>query len=239
MTVQEVSRIAGVSVRTLHYYDQIGLLPPSRVTEAGYRLYDDAALERLQQILLFRELEFPLKDIRTILDSPNFDREEALSRQIELLTLKKERLERLIAHAREIQETGANTMEFQAFDTSKIAAYTAVAKAQWGGTAAYQEYEEKTDGQPEDAQTRTAAGLMDVFRDFGPLRGQSPDSPAVQAQVKVLRDYLTAYYYTCTPEILAGLGKLYAEGEFAENIDKAGGSSTAALVSAAIEHYCK
>lgn len=80
---------------------------------------------------------------------------------------------------------------------------------------------------------------MDVFRDFGPLRAQSPDSPAVQTQVQTLRDYLTAHYYDCTKEILAGLGQMYAQGEFAENIDKAGGPGTAALVSKAIEHYCR
>lgn len=153
MTVREVSRLTGVSVRTLHYYDEIGLLRPSQVTEAGYRLYDDTALERLQQILLFRELEFPLKDIKTILDNPDFDREEAISRQIELLTLKKERLERLIAHAREIRETGANMMEFQAFDTSKIDAYTAEAKARWGGTETWREFEEKSADRSEDAET--------------------------------------------------------------------------------------
>ena len=92
MTVKEVSRLTGISIRTLQYYDKLGLLPAMR-TESGYRLYDDAALERLQQILLFRELEFPLRDIRTILDNPNFDRRKALRQQIELLTLKKQRLE--------------------------------------------------------------------------------------------------------------------------------------------------
>ena len=239
MTVQEVSRLAGVSVRTLHYYDQIGLLRPSRVTRSGYRLYDDTALERLQHILLFRELEFPLKDIKTILDNPDFDRDEALSRQIELLTLKKERLEHLIAHAREIQETGAKHMEFQAFDRSKIDAYTAEAKAQWGGTALWREFEEKSSVRTEDREMDTAQGLMDIFRDFGTLlRGQSPDSPAVQAQVKILQDYLTAHYYTCTKEVLAGLGQMYAQGAFAENIDKAGGPGTAVLVSRAIAYYC-
>ena len=239
MTVREVSRLTGVSVRTLHYYDEIGLLRPSQVTEAGYRLYDDTALERLQQILLFRELEFPLKDIKTILDSPGFDRVEALSRQIELLTLKKERLERLITHAREIRETGAKLMEFQAFDRSKLDAYAAEAKARWGGTETWREYEEKTNDQSEDAQTAAAQGLMDVFRGFGGLREQAPDSPAVQAQVQALRDYLTAHYYDCTKEILAGLGQMYTQGDFAENIDRAGGPGTAALVSKAIARYCR
>ena len=95
MTVKEASRLTGISIRTLQYYDKLGLLPAMR-TESGYRLYDDAALERLQQILLFRELEFPLRDIRTILDNPNFDRRKALRQQIELLTLKKQHLEDLI-----------------------------------------------------------------------------------------------------------------------------------------------
>ena len=92
MTVNEVSKLTGVSIRTLQYYDKIGLLHPTDYTEAGYRLYDDAALETLQQILLFRELEFPLKDIKEIIGSPDFDRSKALEQQIELLELKKEGL---------------------------------------------------------------------------------------------------------------------------------------------------
>ena len=100
MTVNEVSKLTGVSIRTLQYYDTIGLLPPAGYTEAGYRLYDDAAMERLQQILLFRELELPLKEIKRILDSPHFDRNRALEQQIELLTMKKEHLENLILFAR-------------------------------------------------------------------------------------------------------------------------------------------
>ena len=100
-TVKEVSRLTGVSVRALHHYDAIGLLKPIRVTEAGYRLYDDTALARLQSILLFRELEFPLRDIKRILDDPNFDQSAALADQIKLLELRQEQLGRLIALARE------------------------------------------------------------------------------------------------------------------------------------------
>ena len=95
-TVHEVSELSGVSIRTLQYYDRIGLLSPTDRTEAGYRLYDDAALEKLQQILLFRELEFPLKDIMEIVNRPDFDRSKALEQQIELLKLKKEHIENLM-----------------------------------------------------------------------------------------------------------------------------------------------
>lgn len=118
MTVSEVSRLTGVSIRTLQYYDKIGLLHPSGHTEAGYRLYDDTALAALQQILLFREMEFPLKDIRQIMTQPGFDREKALTQQMELLTLKKQRLENLIDLARRMQQTGGKPMDFTAFDTT-------------------------------------------------------------------------------------------------------------------------
>ena len=123
MTIHEVSKLAGVSVRTLHHYDAIGLLPPTTLTEAGYRLYDDTALETLQQILLLKELEFPLKEIAKILSSPGFDREKALDQQIELLLLKKEHLEQLISFAREVKEKGEIKMDFTAFDTKKIEKY--------------------------------------------------------------------------------------------------------------------
>ena len=107
MTVNEVSKLTGVSIRTLQYYDNIGLLPPTQYSPSGYRLYDDTAMERLQQILLFKELQFPLHEIQKILDAPDFDRDKALTQQIALLTLKKERLENLIDFARTIQQTGS------------------------------------------------------------------------------------------------------------------------------------
>ena len=132
MTVNEVSKLTGVSIRTLQYYDTIGLLPPTEYTEAGYRLYDDTALERLQQILLFKELEFPLKEIKRIIDAPDFDRDKALSQQIELLTMKKEHLEGLIAFARKIKTTGVNKMDFNVFNTAKMDEYAREAKKQWG-----------------------------------------------------------------------------------------------------------
>ena len=128
-TVNEVSRKTGVSIRTLHYYDAIGLLRPTQVTEAGYRLYDDTALERLQNILLFRELQFPLREIRAILDSPDFDRKKALDQQIALLQMKKQHIENLIDLARGIRMMGVNNLDFSAFDTRQIDEYARQAKA--------------------------------------------------------------------------------------------------------------
>ena len=132
-TIHEVSKLAGVSVRTLHHYDAIGLLPPTALTQAGYRLYDDTALARLQTILLFRELEFPLRDIKRILDDPGFDQSAALKDQIRLLELRRKQLNRLIALARETLETGVTPMKFDAFDKTELTQYAAEVKEKWGG----------------------------------------------------------------------------------------------------------
>ena len=131
MTVNEVSKLTGVSIRALQYYDKIGLLHPAEYTEAGYRLYDNTTLERLQQILLFRELEFSLKEIQSILQSPDFDRDRALDQQICLLTLKKEHIENLITFARGLKQIGGTNMDFSAFDTAKMDEYATKAKEKW------------------------------------------------------------------------------------------------------------
>ena len=233
-TVKEVSRITGVSVRTLHHYDAIGLLKPARVTESGYRLYNDRALQRLQSILFFRELEFPLQDIKKILDSPNFDPMDALNAQIRLLQLRRDHLEELISHALQIQETGVIDMNFKPFDKTKLDTYAAEAKAKWGNTEAYAQYEKKNPGQQQ------AEGLMAVLAEFGAVRNSDPASAEVQAMVANLQNYICRNYYNCTNPILAGLGQMYvADERFKSNIDRAGGEGTAEFVSKAIEIYCK
>lgn len=118
-TVKEVSELTGISVRTLHYYDEIGLLKPTDVSEAGYRLYDDKALETLQQILFFREFDMPLKDIKMIMENPDLDRDKMLESQKRMLGLKKERLERLITSINDILK-GENKMDFEVFHKKEI-----------------------------------------------------------------------------------------------------------------------
>ncbi|WP_125144438.1 MerR family transcriptional regulator [Clostridium transplantifaecale] len=239
-TVNEVSALTGVSARALHYYDSIGLLKPAQVTGSGYRLYDDAALERLQHILLFKELQFPLKEIRRILDSPDFDRNLALEQQLNLLLLQKEHLENLIDMARGIRMTGVRNLDFTAFDAKKIDEYAAQAKAAWGKTAAYKEFEEKTRDRSPEEYDEINHDFMELFRKFGELKAQngSPDSPEVQGQVQKLRDFITEHFYNCTPEILEELGKMYAGGGvFTETIDGKGGKGTADFTSRAIDIY--
>ena len=176
-TVQQVSHLTGVSVRTLHHYDAIGLLKPTAVTEAGYRLYDEEALRKLHTILLFRELEFPLRQIKAFLDAPAFDAQQALEDQIRLLELRAEQLNRLISHARQIQRTGVIPMDFSTFDRSRQDAYAAEAKKRWGNSDAYREFERKTVGQSREQQNAAGEGLMEIFARMGQIRTADPASP--------------------------------------------------------------
>ena len=240
MTVNEVSRLTGGTIRTLQYYDKIGLLKPAEYTESGYRLYDDTALERLQQILLFRELEFPLKEIKEIMKSSDFDRKKALKQQIKLLTLKKEHLEKLIDFARGLNRKGDKTMDFSAFDTSKIDEYAKKAKEQWGSTPEYKEYEKKAAGRSKEDQEAITREFMKIFEHFGSIKESDPASKEAQDLVKTLKDFITEHYYTCSDEVLLELGKGYAAGgEFTKNIDNAGGTGTAVFTSEAIQIFCK
>ena len=239
MTVHEVSKLAGVSIRTLQYYDKIGLLHPTGYTDAGYRLYDDADLERLQHILLFRELEFPLKDIKTIINSPGFDRGRALDQQIELLKLKKECIENLMNLALEIKTLGVGHMDFKAFDRSKLDEYSRQAKELYSDTPEYREMEEKAKSRTKEDEHLMADRFMLLFKEAGEMKNTDPSSPEAQDLVKRIQDFITANMYTCTNRILRGLGKMYSGGgDFTRNIDAYGGEGTAAFVDRAIQIYC-
>ena len=225
MTVNEVSRITGVSIRALQYYDSIGLLKPANYTDSGYRLYDDTSLEKLGQILLFRELEFSLK---------------ALKQQIKMLELKKEHIENLIEFARQIKRKGADKMDFKAFNTKKQDEYAETARKQWGESKEYREFEEKQKGKTDIQKSDITKRFMLIFAEFGDLRGKDPGSAEVQQQVKKLQSFITQHYYKCSNEILAELGKMYvSDPKFTESIDNYGGDGTAEFTAETIKIYCK
>ncbi len=227
-TVNEVSKLTGVSVRTLHHYDAVGLLKPSEITGAGYRLYDDAALLRLQNILLFRELKFPLKEIGRILDCPDFDQNEALS----------QRLGNLIRFAKKIQKKGVNTMEFNVFDRSEIEEFKEEAAARWGGTKEYKEFKEREKAGLDTA--KSGVELMGLFAKIGELKNLPPADTTVQEKIGALQQFITDNYYTCSKEILYSLGQMYLQDErFRKTIDQAGGEGCTDFVGEAISIYCK
>lgn len=239
MTVNEVSKLTGVSIRTLQYYDKIGLLKPTEYTESGYRLYDDTALEVLQQILLFKELEFPLKEIKEIIQAPDFDKNKALEQQITLLTMKKEHLENLIDFARGIKIVGVKNMDFTVFDTKKMDEYAKEAKKQWGNTPEYADFSKKQEGRSKQEEQNMMQNFIQIFAEFGTMKEQEVSSAEVQAQVKKLHQYIDDHFYKCSLETLFGLGQMYAAGgEFTTNINSYGGEGTAQFVSDAIRIYC-
>ncbi len=239
-TVKDVSKLTGVSVRTLHYYDAIGLLTPTKVTDAGYRMYDDTALSRLQSILLFRELQFPLKEIKEFLDSPNFNQEETIAQQIKLLELQYKHIGELISFAREIQTKGVKTMNFEIFDTNEIEQYKAEVKSKWGNSKAYQEYEQRVVSHSEHNDSKFVNEIMSLFTDLGAMKQLPPTDKAVQEKIAALQAYINENFYTCSNDILKELGEMYVcDDRFKKNIDRFGGEGTAKFVREAIFVYCE
>ena len=237
-TVKEVRELTGVSARALHHYDAIGLLKPTDVTEAGYRLYDDAALDRLYMILVFRELGLSLKEIGRILDAPDYDRNRALEQQIARMQERIEKLQNRITFARGILMLGVKYMDFEGFDAEKLDEYSQQAKTLYGKTEAYQEFTQKSKGRSRQQENALGEQVMDFFARLGKMRPCAPDSAEAQNWAKELQDFFTAHYYTCTPQILKVLGEIYAGGgSMTENIDRVGGAGTGAFAKEVIDVY--
>ena len=180
MMVAQVSKRTGVSVRTLHHYDQIGLLNPTEVTDAGYRLYDDAALDKLYMILVYRELGLPLNEIGNILDAPDYDRNRVLEHQIKLMQERVEKLQNQISFARGMLMLGVKYMDFEGFDPKKIDEYSQQAKVLYGKTDAYKEFEQKSKNRTAEQEKDLNAQVMELFAKLGKLRPCEPDSEAAQ-----------------------------------------------------------
>lgn len=241
MKINEVAKLTGITIRTLHYYDEIGLLHPDSITEAGYRIYNDDALATLQQILFFRELDFPLSVIKDIMTSPHYDKVEALTKQKELLLLKRNRLDGLITLI-DNNINGERAMSFKEFDTADIKAnkikYAAEVKERWGRTEAYKESESKTAAYDEEQWKILKGEGVRILQCFGEIRQSSPDSDEAQQLVAQWQEYISANFYTCSNEILSCLGLMYIGDErFTKNIDQHG-AGTAEFMAKAIEIYC-
>ena len=238
MLIKESAEFTGVSVRTLHYYDEIGLLTPAFVDETtGYRFYDEKSLLRMQEILFYRELDFSLKSIGEILSSPNYDTRKSLEEQKILLTLKKERLERLIASIDEAMK-GANVMS--AFDNSEFEKHKVEAQEKWGKTNAYKEHSERTKNYSKQKWNDLTEEMEHIMAEFASCmkKVKKPDSTEAQNLVKMLQNHITENFYRCTNEILTGLGQMYvADERFRNNIDKHA-DGTAEFICEAIAVYC-
>lgn len=231
-SIGKLAGMSGVSVRTVRYYDQIGLLRPSVVRDTGYRYYDDAALSRLQQILFYRTLDFSLDEIARVLDAKDYDAKASLRRQRDLLLSRGEQMRRMADKINHIlgEETtmNGNTLDYDKLKTQ----YQQEARERWGDTQAFrqsqQKAEERTPAQAKDIM----AQAQEIFAGFGKLaaQGAKPGDENVQALVAAWRAFIQKTQYDCTDEIFAGLAEMYTLDErFRENLDK-NGAGTAALM---------
>lgn len=244
MTVKEFSDFTGVSVRTLHYYDEIDLLKPDFIdSENGYRYYSDKAAECMTEILFLKELDFSLKEIKFILSSPDYDKKRAFDKQKKLLILKKERLEKLISALEDVAKKGTIPMkkiDNNEFDKAK-ALYADEVKSRWGNTDAYMESEEKSASMTQGEKQGALDGMNFIMAEFSAVmnKGFTPESEGVQSLCKKLQQFISDNFYTCTKEILSGLGEMYVLDErFRENIDK-NAEGTSEFIRSALRIYCK
>ncbi|MDX8288926.1 MerR family transcriptional regulator [Metabacillus indicus] len=222
MKVKEVADLTGISVRTLHHYDEIGLLVPDEVTESGYRIYSSENLETLQQILFFKELGFPLKKINEIISSPTFDRKEALELHRRMLLEKRKRLDQMIETVEKtIQHTKgeiemSQKEKFEGFDFSHNP-YEEEARKLYGDKAV-DEANKKAAGMTQDMQER----FNDLYRRLADVRHTASDSKEAQEAIGewyILLNEFGSY----SLDAFKGLGQLYIDDErFTKNIDKFG-----------------
>ena len=240
--IKEFADFTGVSVRTLHYYDETDLLKPASVDkDNGYRYYNRKNAERMFEIMFLRELDFSLGSIKDILSSPDYNKKEAFRKQKNLLILKRARLDRLIdaldkAEKGEFDMKVLNNNEYENAKNS----YEKEVKEKWGNTDAYKQSQEKTAGYTKEKWQSTTDGLDGVMGEFAAAmkNGTSPDSDEAEALAVKLQQYITDNFYTCTKDILSGLGEMYVlDQRFRANIDKHG-EGTAEYIRNVISTYC-
>jgi DNA-binding transcriptional MerR regulator len=231
LTVGSVSQRAGVTVRTLHHYDEIGLVVPAGRTESGYRTYGPAELERLQEVLFFRELGFPLEEIKEVVASQTYSRADALQRQRDMLEKRADRLLNMIeavdravlAERMGVKMSSEEILEvFGDFDSKE---YEAEAEARWGETDAYKQSAQRTAGYTKQDWENLKVEADGINQRFLDLRaeGVPPSDPAAMAVAEEHRAHITSWFYDCSIEIHTGLGQIYvADERFRKNIDKAG-----------------
>lgn len=240
-TVKEVAELAAVSVRTLHHYDAIGLLQPARADHTGYRLYTEADLDQLQQVLFLRELGFSLQDIKMMINRPDFDRKQALLEHKQVLHARYQRLVRLmktIDDTLDAMERGTSMSKKDMFAGFNPAQYEEEARQRWGHTPAWAESQKRATGySKEDWNTIRQEGEA-IEQGIASLMDRVPTDPEVQAWIQKHHEHINNRYYTCPAEMYRALGNMYVEDErFTAHYEKIR-PGMAQFIQAAIGIYC-
>lgn len=246
LAVHEVAELTGITIRALHYYDEIGLLKPSIVTESRYRLYTEADLGRLQEILFFREVGFALKEIKLLMSSPDYDRAEALERQLDILNAQKERIDALISLVKSELE-GKHHVSFAPFSGSRVKElqekYREEVLARWGNTDSFKEYETIFSSKAWETQNEQLEAFLsaaqNMFERLALYENKSPGCGEVQQIVREWQGYISEHFYQCDRQMLSCLGRLYIEDErFSNYINRFGNGNLASFFGKAIELFC-
>ncbi len=241
MSIARVAKLSGVTVRTLHYYDDIGILKPCKLTQSGYRVYDSDSLRRLQQILLWREMGFSLKDIAGILDGDGYLSMNALKEQKLVLESKRNRIDSMIALVEQIMR-GESDMSFREFDMSDIEKamekYSEETKKRYGNTKEYKQSQERTKRYTRNDWATIQGEADKIFDKFASAMETDVSDGDIRAMVLEWQAHITKYYYDCSDEILSGLAEMYVQDErFKDNIDKRK-EGLAKFISESIKAYC-
>ncbi|MDO4547334.1 MAG: MerR family transcriptional regulator [Clostridia bacterium] len=238
LSIGEAANICGASIRALRYYDEIGLVKPDEVTDAGYRLYGDRAMADLAQVVFLRELEIPIKVIAKMLSCPDHDKKRVLLNHRQLLILKRRHIDDMICLIDNM--LGGSTMKPQTTwkdieDARRQ--YADEVKNRWGDSEMYKQSQARTTNPAQELKVARQAD--DIFSRFAEIVDSDPASPEAQALVAEWQRHITDNYYECTKPVLASLGQMYVSDErFSENIDRFG-DGTAKFMSLAISEYCK
>ncbi len=244
-SIGEAAALFGVSVRTLRYYDRIGLLSPTKIGENGYRYYNAQAIDLLREIMFYRELDMPLSDIAVLMSNPGRDRLLALERHREVLLFRQKQLNGLLGLIdKTLEQEGIklskNKKPTTAADLEQMKKeYSAEVRERWGDTPEYAESQRRQAEKTPETELDEAKQADEIFAKFAAIRDTSPDSPQAAALVNLWQDFITQHYYPCSREILAGLAEMYVgDDRFRENLDRFG-EGTAQFMSDAIKCCCK
>ena len=240
-TVNEIAKLTGITVRALHYYDEINLLKPSDNTQAGYRLYSNEDVETLHQIMFLKEIGFELKQIKDIIYNPEFDKTRALKKHKEILILKKKRIEKLIKLVDSKLE-GESNLSFSEFDESSIIAkqkeYHEEVVRRFKNTQAYKEFEEKQSKRNNEFPDIDKKA-KEIFGEIAEYMESPPSCKKVQHLISLWQNYITENYFNCTNEILQCLALMYVEDERFKNYINGISDNLAQYINEAINFYCE
>lgn len=247
MTVNDAAKLTGTTIRTLHYYDQIGLLHPSRITKSRYRIYDENDMTKFQNIQFLKEIGFSLKEIVGIISDPNYDQRKALYKHRKILLAKRERIDELIELI-DKTITGKSNLDFSVLNGNSVLVlqqqYYQEVKGNWQKYKEFKEFESTYNSLDSKGKAVKWNELLQkasyIFESISTYMNREPSDQDVQKLIGRWRDFISNNYYKCSNDMLLNLGNMYiTDKRFSKSIDSYGKQGLSEFVNEAIKYYCK